>query len=325
MKEFFFNMHGIIVRLRSDSATVARCVKEEIREFESKPSTPEVSVHFQSTESSSRAKQSIKKHEQITDTIYSHADLNNLSGIVTGRDKFSRDDAVLVTLSLIGYLARYVISSRRRAASLHSASVALFGRGALLSGDSGAGKTTISASFIKEGFSYLSDEDSLVEIEGETPHILSFPRNLRLGESFAKSIEGKQFLKSYNVKQYEAVYEKGYILDPREINRNCIAKKSPLCLFAILRNSPDFERVRINHLDEISSLYRVVSLSELMTPDEIEKGINAQIRRNNRSAFEIANFIFDRVPLYEIKYNLEKHFEEIPFAVKGLLEKTYEK
>lgn len=70
-------------------------------------------------------------------------------------------------------------------AALHAASLVAPAGGALLLGESGAGKTTLSRLLTHEPggprFGYLGDEDAVVELPpGAPPRLLAFPRRLRL-------------------------------------------------------------------------------------------------------------------------------------------------
>lgn len=326
MQEYTFNMHGITAKLKSDDPSVAKDIKEEIREFEtSKAGKPEICVQFISETESVKYRQVIAKSERITDTVYSFTDLEKLCGTVTAAKEYSRDEAVLVTLSLIGCLLRFRLAVLKDVTAMHSASFALGDKGILFAGYSGAGKTTISCSFIENKFNYLSDEETLIEKKNGKLYLLALPRNLRLGENFANSVEGRRILKSYRLKNHKAFYEKGWILNPRDMRKDCIANKKKLSICIILKNSDNLRKLSIKPLKDISALYRLISLSEMLSSEKEGKDIYQQLQINNRKAFEIANFLFDTVPLYEIKYNLKRHFRELPVKIKGLLETRDEK
>jgi len=321
MKEYYFNLHGVTAKLLSDNSSVANDIREEIKEFEiSFAGNPEIHVNFLSDTESSESKILFKKSEKITDTVYSFVDIKQFIGTVTATKDYSRDEAVLVTLSLIGYLLRFRLAVLNNVTAIHSASFGLGDSGVLVSGHSGAGKTTISCSFLENNFNYLSDEDTLVEKKKGKLSLLSFPRNLRLGEEFINSIEGRHISKSYPLKRYEAFYEKGWILNPRNIRAGCMAEKQNLSLCVILNNSDNQKELRIKPLKDISALYRIISLLELLSPEDEDKEVYSQLQIYNEKAFEIANFLFDTIPLYEIEYNLKSHFRELPGKVKELLE-----
>ena len=174
MKEYYFNIHGVTVKLASDNSSVANEVKEEIREFEVLTADkPEVCVQFFSKIKATDRRKLLSKSEKITDTVYSFADLKKLCGEVTVAKEYSRDEAILITLSLIGYLLRFRLALLNDVTAMHSASFGLGKKGILLSGHSGAGKTTISCSFIESNFDYLSDEDTLVEKKNGNLSLLS--------------------------------------------------------------------------------------------------------------------------------------------------------
>jgi HPr Serine kinase C-terminal domain len=63
---------------------------------------------------------------------------------------------------------------------LHAACVSLDGRGILLTGDSGAGKTTTAISLVKEGLAFLGDDLVLLDTRSDPPLIRSMRRHLKV-------------------------------------------------------------------------------------------------------------------------------------------------
>jgi Serine kinase of the HPr protein, regulates carbohydrate metabolism len=68
---------------------------------------------------------------------------------------------------------------------VHAACVARKGRGVLLSGSSGAGKTTLAYFCAKEGWTYVSDNESWL-VRAESRLLLGNPRRIRFRESAAE-------------------------------------------------------------------------------------------------------------------------------------------
>ena len=69
-----------------------------------------------------------------------------------------------------------VISRYNRFIQIHAASMARGGRGLILAGDSGVGKSTLAAALMARGWQYLSDEFAL--IDPKTHHMHPFPKAL---------------------------------------------------------------------------------------------------------------------------------------------------
>lgn len=68
---------------------------------------------------------------------------------------------------------------------LHAACVAYRGRGVLLVGHPGSGKTTLSLMAVRAGFQFLSDEQPLLCERNGSLKVLAFPRRIRLSRALA--------------------------------------------------------------------------------------------------------------------------------------------
>lgn len=84
-------------------------------------------------------------------------------------------------LGLVGALIE-----TRHLVSLHAACVALDGQGILLSGDSGAGKSSLSFACAKRGFTYVSDDCSAIVRKQNSRSIVGTPNSIRFRESAAE-------------------------------------------------------------------------------------------------------------------------------------------
>jgi hypothetical protein len=88
-------------------------------------------------------------------------------------EALSREDALLhLSEIVIRRLAEHVDTG----VSLHSGVVGWNGRSVLIPGDSGAGKSSLTAWFVSKGFDYVTDELAVLNGEG----IVGFPRSLML-------------------------------------------------------------------------------------------------------------------------------------------------
>jgi hypothetical protein len=108
----------------------------------------------------------------------------------------AQNEAGLFTLSLDGNLLgetatpgglvhstlwevhKQAVASVRRLVAVHAGAVAWRGRGVVLPGATGSGKTTLVAGLIRAGFSYLSDEAALVD--PRSGRLQPFPKSLTL-------------------------------------------------------------------------------------------------------------------------------------------------
>lgn len=93
-------------------------------------------------------------------------------------------------LGLIGSMieARHLVS-------LHAACVSMDGQGILLSGDSGAGKSSLSFACAQRGFTYVSDDCSSIVRRRPGRSIVGTPGSIRFRESAGKlfgELEGRQ-------------------------------------------------------------------------------------------------------------------------------------
>ena len=65
---------------------------------------------------------------------------------------------------------------------IHSASLCYGGKGIILAGEAGAGKSTLSVGLIERGCKFLSDDKSIIHLNNNKAEILSFPEPVSLQE-----------------------------------------------------------------------------------------------------------------------------------------------
>ncbi|MFH1904700.1 MAG: hypothetical protein ABIK53_04150 [bacterium] len=65
---------------------------------------------------------------------------------------------------------------------IHSASLCYGGKGIILAGEAGAGKSTLSVGLIERGCKFLSDDKSIIHLNNNKAEILSFPEAVSLQE-----------------------------------------------------------------------------------------------------------------------------------------------
>jgi hypothetical protein len=113
-----------------------------------------------------------------------------------GVRRLSRDGEILLETDCDGYmLARAeheilgaAVGEERRHLVFHAAAVALGGRGVLLVGGRGAGKTTLAARLAGAGFTYYADEMSAVDTR--TRRLTPLPRTLNVKPQTVRLLAG---------------------------------------------------------------------------------------------------------------------------------------
>ena len=107
-----------------------------------------------------------------------------LRGPFTLRSKHASDFQVRSRHEVLPHLEWYInwqiIRSRRDYLQLHASSLEIDGQAIILPGDPGSGKSTLTASLLSTGWSYLCDEFAL--IDPETCRVHPYPRALSIKE-----------------------------------------------------------------------------------------------------------------------------------------------
>jgi hypothetical protein len=119
--------------------------------------------------------------------------------------------------------------------TIHAAAVEKGGKGFLLPGATGRGKTTCCISLLRSGYRYLSDDHPLLRIQPEGPTILAFPKALDVTEKTIALIpelgERRARIKSGSCKQS---------IEPGDLYASCAASSCrPACiLFPLIVDWP---------------------------------------------------------------------------------------
>jgi hypothetical protein len=93
---------------------------------------------------------------------------------------------------LLWYVNRLVVGASGEYLLVHAASVEIDGRAVLLPGASGAGKSTISAALVLDGFRYVTDE--LVALTANGDCVVAFPRSLNLDRGSLLALAAMSFV-----------------------------------------------------------------------------------------------------------------------------------
>jgi len=123
----------------------------------------------------------------------------------------------------------YILSMVRSHFLIHSGAVSFSGKGTILVGDSGYGKTTLVLELVRRGFKFLSDE--IAAIERIDRKLDPFPRSLRirpdtLGKVGFNPPTGKAFL-----------WLDKLLVDIEEIKPNCLGQAVSISNIVFLKDS----------------------------------------------------------------------------------------
>jgi hypothetical protein len=226
------------------------------------------------------------------------------------------DEALLLLVGSLGAMVRFKLSQRLKVTAFHAASLAWGGEGLLLLGDTGAGKTSLSYLCIKQGFSYLTDEDSFVEERsGEDWRILGYQRRIRLdNETLAYFPE--VINQHDKLRPFQLFDQPGYIVDPYHIAPSAYIQSVPLRVAVVLRNDKDCAVSQLKRLDKSRArLWLLHCLESAQDTDFLFDG-NSNL---NRQGFYLVDNLLDRIQVFELKYNIREHFLSIPQYLREIL------
>jgi len=118
----------------------------------------------------------------------------------------------------------YPLIEIRHLLTIHAASVMFQGKGILLAGESGAGKSSLAYACARRGWTYVSDDSSAFVREAETPLVIGHPQKFRFRESV-----GQLFPEFRGLKSTVRAYGKPTIeIRTRELERFRTADTSPI-------------------------------------------------------------------------------------------------
>jgi hypothetical protein len=260
-----------------------------------------------------------KNKEQVNSNFQTLVNYGNLNMGVLAKGNYNHDEAVLVCVSLIGYLVRFALFRRVKAVGFHAASFAWRNKGVLLPGTSGAGKTTLSYFFTQAGFKFLSDEETIVQRNSYGMEILGLPRRLRLDELFFRTEEGRKVQRRFQVSDYAAFGEKGYCLDLRNLRPKIYQRKAGLKLICVLANEEIAEPV-LNPLDKEQAMHMLIeSFESVASYNKSKDSVNGLLQYYNSTGFTYVEKLVEKYPVYHLRYDIEKHGRQIPELIKSFL------
>lgn len=134
------------------------------------------------------------RYHEGTDTLTIRCDRVDVcadlrAGHVDIRYATGADDELALAAHPLLTLPLLELFKRRGRYSLHAACVADGGRGVLLAGESGAGKTTLTVALVLAGATFLSDDMVFLDAAGETVRVLGLPDELDLTDETVQLFE----------------------------------------------------------------------------------------------------------------------------------------
>ncbi len=150
------------------------------------------------------------------------------------------------SFEVLPYLEWMVISRAlaepSRFLQLHGAALEGEGRGLLVAGHEGSGKTSLTLSLIKEGFRFLTDDVALLHPFSRRLH--PFPRPFHLDEASARELSLERLLKGEFCFDYYYSRRKAIYFNPESIFAGSRARATPLKLILFLGERKGGARLR---------------------------------------------------------------------------------
>jgi hypothetical protein len=310
--------HGLFTRELAQEFAGFVTESEENRDRDIKINLYELNLEPGLVHKMSWLKTSGHKIEQTTlgPSITSVVDFTDFSlNIFTG-EGWNLDEALLLLIGSLGSMVRFALSRRSKVAAFHAASLAWGDQGLLLVGDTGAGKTSLSYLCVKQGFKYLTDEDSFIEEREERQwQILGYQRRIRLsGETLAYYpglLQRQDECRPSNI-----FNQPGHIVDLNRISPGSYIASAPLRVVVVLRNDKNHTVPQITRLDKSGArLWLLHSLEAVAGVDSLRDEGN----RLNRQGFYLVDNLLDFIKVFELKYNISEHIWMIPQQLRRIL------
>ncbi|MHC1731095.1 MAG: hypothetical protein AB9888_03520 [Bacteroidales bacterium] len=173
---------------------------------------------------------------------------------------------------------------QRKIINFHASSFVNAGRGVMILGDTGAGKTSLTVAFAMKGAGFLSDDLTPVIFKGSNPHIWPLKRDIKLREDTVAQLgitrdrlkdaergTGKQYLdvRQVDVSDYPlhmilkietADSTKVEFHEPAEAEKFSLLR-SEICSWEILAGMPETEAAYLQQLLKIVEQVRFVRVT----------------------------------------------------------------
>jgi len=200
---------------------------------------------------------------------FATADLRDGSGFACFTDNISRDYLHYHFLEPLAY----VLIAARYLTFAHAACVALRGRGILLCGDSGAGKTCLAFECARKGWTFLSGDATAI-VRGRDDHrILGRPFEIRFRESARRLFpELERYPRAIRPNGKDDIE-----IDPRDLHLR-VALKGTASYVVFLERSPHSIRASVEAFprnDALSRLEQAICFGDESIRDEQRRSLAA--------------------------------------------------
>jgi len=323
LRIMWLRIHGVPVCVSVGDEGLARELSIEMSHFivpTLDDERPEITVHFQENHSNVFSKSELKrirslKKIRLTTEIDHYSDVARLTAYLFARKGWNPDEAVILVLSQLAYLLRLTLSQKNDIAVFHGASLSYGGQGILFVGQSGAGKTSLSYLCARQGFQYLADEDSFVQLDSArcVCTLLGFQRRLRIHD-----ISRYNTISSHSSRgQFSRFEEHSLVYDPRQDSANAYCLRAPLKKIIILNNQRQNARLTFQKVPAEQRFFQLLKHFESATV-EYSNGRDL-IARYNRHGFDLVSLMARSYEIYFLNYDFRRHSSELPFKVKAAL------
>ncbi len=182
------------------------------------------------------------------------------------------------------------ILHQRQLLPLHGSSFVLNGKGIMLCGESGAGKSSLTAAFCKDGCAFLTDDVSPIVFNNNKPHILPLSDRIKLWQDSLDQLhyDEKQLTEIWQdySKYYLPVTAKSadahvldliFIIEKHEDSQVIIEEVHGMDKFQLLRNEiyrweylQGMKETEANYLHKIINLNMQVRVFKICRPQNIQ-------------------------------------------------------
>ena len=261
-----------------------------------------------------------KEFFMVTQELGVVIDYEQLQAEVIGTDGFNLDEALLVMVGTLGFLLTLALSQRGRATSFHAASLVRKGKGVMLPGETGAGKTSLSYLLTNNGFRYLSDEQSIIFAGDNVPtpcyKVVGLPRRIRL---IADEEESPFGIPLRGGRKWEAFGQQGWLIDPRSLKGDSYIESSPLRSIICLKNQTGLSHPRLQRLSRSEAYFSLLAAADTTEALGSPKALHPTFRKLNRESFCMVGELVENFKVLELQYDLKSHYRQIPAMIAQTL------
>lgn len=190
-----YNVHGVTIRVRSDSGSdVLRRISERLHSFQTELTAPPdlqfnfdevTSIDTQAATAAGRRVYNLERGHACYDpgrdvmTADYDGNLRMICDILRSDTRYqvvAEEEAIRAASHILFTLPLIELLRRRGFYNLHAAGVCRKGNALLLAGSSGAGKSTLTLELTRRGWDYLSDDMVFLKSGGDD--VLGFPEGI---------------------------------------------------------------------------------------------------------------------------------------------------